>query len=86
MADLHPGDPLFTSLIVVQRDRDNVAAVMRACDAIASLDPRYEFSREKVLDTRSGWTNQIVERRPRPRHVPRGATARKAAIRSSQEA
>ncbi len=80
--------PLFASLgSSCKRDRDNVAAVMRACDAIASLDPRYEFSREKVLDTRSGWTNQIVvSRRPRPRHVPRGATARKAAIRSSQEA
>lgn len=61
--------PLYASLgSSCARDRDNVAAVMRACDAIASLDPRYGFSRERVLDARSGWLNQVVVRRvPRPR-------------------
>ncbi len=62
--------PLFTSLgSSCKRDRDNVAAVMRACEAITSLDPRYEFTRERVLDTRGEWTNQVhVSRVPRRRN------------------
>lgn len=41
------------------RDRDNVAAVMRACEAIAAQDPRYAFSRERAL-TEAGWAQQLV--------------------------
>ncbi len=69
--------PLFASLgSSCKRDRDNVAAVMRACEAIASLDSRYAFSRERVLDTRGGWVNQVVVSR-----IPRAPILRRGAIR-----
>lgn len=70
--------PLFVSLgSACRRERDNVAAVMRACEAIAALDPRYRFSRERVLDARGGWVNQVLVRRvPRPRSARRGSARR----------
>jgi hypothetical protein len=60
------------------RERDNVAAVMRACDAISVLDPNYRFRRERVLDTRTGWvTHLVVNRTPRRRTGPRRASPRR---------
>lgn len=61
--------PLFATLgSTCARDRDNVAAVMRACEAISQVDPTYRFTRERVLDARAGWINQVVvARRPRPK-------------------
>jgi len=69
---------LFASLgSSCARERDNVAAVMRACDAIAALDPIYRFRRERVLDTRSGWVTQVVvNRTPRRRSDPRSGPRR----------
>jgi len=44
------GPPLFASVgSTCARDRDNVAAVWRACEAIAMQDPRYRFERERVV-------------------------------------
>jgi len=61
--------PLFATLgSACTRERDNIAAVMRACDAISNLDPRYRFSRERVAGER-GWASQLVAvRQPRPRN------------------
>jgi hypothetical protein len=80
--------PLFASLgSSCARERDNVAAVMRACDAIASLDTRYEFTRERVLDPRAGWVNQVVvSRTTRKRIVPRQNARRLAAIATNSAA
>ena len=74
---------LFASLgSSCARERDNVAAVMRACEAIAALDPNYRFRRERVLDTRSGWVTQIiVNRTPRRRADPRSGPRRSSAPR-----
>lgn len=67
--------PLFATLgSTCARERDNVAAVMRACEAIAQVDPTYRFSRERVLDARAGWINQvIVTRSPRAKSARRPA-------------
>nr|MCU0934646.1 hypothetical protein [Gammaproteobacteria bacterium] len=64
----HLGAPFFASVgSTCARDRDNVAAVMRACEAIAQQDPRYAFSRERVL-TEQGFQVQLVaSRAPRAR-------------------
>ncbi len=64
--------PLFSTLgSSCARERDNVAAVMRACEAIESLDGRYRFTRERVLDPQSGWVSQVVvSRTKRKRIVP----------------
>lgn len=59
------GDPFFASVgSTCARERDNVAAVMRACDAIAS-HPRtgYRFVRERV-QVDGGWAQQVVVMRP----------------------
>jgi hypothetical protein len=70
--------PLFATLgSGCARERDNVSAVMRACEAIASCDPRYSFSKERTLDARSGWVNQVVvSRTPRRRVGPRSSGRR----------
>jgi len=62
------GPPFFASVgSTCARERDNVAAVMRACEAIASQDPRYRFERERIL-MEGGWTQQlVVSRGTRPR-------------------
>jgi hypothetical protein len=62
------GPPFFASVgSTCARERDNVAAVMRACEAIASQDPRYGFERERIL-MEGGWTQQlVVSRGARPR-------------------
>jgi hypothetical protein len=62
------GPPLFASVgSTCARERDNVAAVMRAGDAIAAQDPRYRFDRERVL-VEGGWSQQlVVSRSSRPR-------------------
>lgn len=74
--------PLFATLgSSCARERDNVSAVMRACDAITALDPRYTFTRERTLDARSGWVNQIVVSRvPRRRVGPSRAAARRPPV------
>ena len=41
------------------RERDNVVAVWRACEAIAAQDPRYRFARERVMGD-EGWGQQLV--------------------------
>ena len=44
------GPPLFASVgSTCARERDNVAAVWRACEAIAAQDSRYRFERERVM-------------------------------------
>jgi hypothetical protein len=62
------GPPFFASVgSTCARERDNVAAVMRACEAIAAQDPRYRFERERIL-MEGGWTQQlVVSRGARPR-------------------
>jgi hypothetical protein len=62
------GPPFFASVgSTCARERDNVAAVMRACEAIAAQDPRYGFERERIL-MEGGWTQQlVVSRATRPR-------------------
>jgi hypothetical protein len=64
------GPPLFASVgSTCARERDNVAAVWRACEAIAAQDGRYRFVRERVvIDGRV--TQQVVVWR-------RGADARR---------
>ena len=61
--------PLFATLgSACTPERDNIAAVMRACEAISNLDPRYRFSRERVTGER-GWASQLVAvRQPRSRN------------------
>jgi hypothetical protein len=54
------GPPLFSSIgSTCARERDNVAAVMRACEAIAIADPRYEFDKERVF-VDGNWAQQVV--------------------------
>lgn len=54
------GSPLYASIgSTCARDRDNVAAVMRACEAIAAGDPRYRFERERVA-VDGAWSQQLV--------------------------
>jgi hypothetical protein len=62
------GPPLFASVgSTCARERDNVAAVMRACEAITAQDPRYHFDRERIL-VEGGWSQQlVVARSSRPR-------------------
>lgn len=67
------GAPLFASLgSTCARDRDNVAAVWRACEAIAAKDPRYAFSRERVVSEKYQRVVQqvVVTRTRRPRIRP----------------
>jgi len=46
------------------RERDNVAAVVRACEAIASHPGTgYRFTRERVA-MEGGWAHQLVVVRP----------------------
>jgi hypothetical protein len=54
------GPPLFASVgSTCARERDNVAAVWRACEAVAAQDSRYRFARERVvIDGRV--TQQVV--------------------------
>jgi hypothetical protein len=63
------GPPLFASVgSDCARERDNVAAVMRACEAIAGhpKGSAYRFSRERVA-CEGGFVQQLtVWRRPRP--------------------
>ncbi len=59
------GDPFFASVgSTCARERDNVAAVARACEAIAS-HPRtgYRFTRERVA-VDGGFSHQLVVTRP----------------------
>lgn len=59
------GDPFFASVgSTCARERDNVAAVARACEAIAS-HPRtgYRFTRERVA-VEGGFCHQLVVSRP----------------------
>lgn len=67
------GPPLFNSLgSTCARERDNVAAVWRACEAIQAKDSRYQFAREKVFSQREQRTvsQLVVTRTPRPRLRP----------------
>jgi hypothetical protein len=74
------GTPLFATLgSSCTRERDNVAAVIRACEAISALDPRYQFTRERTFDARHGWVNQIIASRTQKTRVgPRSSSARRA--------
>jgi hypothetical protein len=62
------GPPFFASVgSTCARERDNVAAVMRACEAIAAQDERYRFERERLLMD-GGWAQQLlVWRSAKPR-------------------
>ena len=54
------GPPLFASVgSTCARERDNVAAVARACEAIAGQDPRYRFERERVI-VDGVWSQQMM--------------------------
>jgi hypothetical protein len=69
------GEPFFVSVgSTCARERDNVAAVARACEAIAS-HPRsgYRFTRERVA-VDGGFAQQLVVQRPAAR---RGRPARR---------
>ncbi|MDX6555127.1 MAG: hypothetical protein QOD86_1322 [Miltoncostaeaceae bacterium] len=76
------GPPLFASVgSDCARERDNVAAVMRACEAIAGhpKGQAYRFSRERVA-CEGGFVQQLtVWRQPRPqgRLGPRALAARR---------
>ena len=75
------GPPLFASVgSTCARERDNVAAVIRACEAIAGHPTAaYRFTRERVA-CEGGFVQQLaVWRRPRPqgRVGPRALTARR---------
>jgi hypothetical protein len=62
------GPPLFASIgSTCQRDRDNVAAVLRACEAIATQDPRYGFDRERVAEAANSGQQLVVTRVARSR-------------------
>ncbi len=72
------GPPLFASVgSTCGRDRDNVAAVWRACEAIAAQDVRYRFSRERVVIDGGTAQQLVVWRAPRPqgRRLARPASA-----------
>lgn len=61
------GPPLFASVgSTCARERDNVAAVWRACEAIAAQDPRYRFERERVVVDGRPTQQVVVWREGRP--------------------
>lgn len=63
------GNALYASVgSTCARERDNVAAVMRACAAIAERDPRYRFERDRVQE-RGRWRQQLVAVRERRREA-----------------
>lgn len=67
------GAPLFASLgSTCARERDNAAAVWRACEAIQAKDSRYAFTREKVYSEKDRRVVQqlVVTRASRPRIRP----------------
>ena len=69
------GDPFFASVgSTCARERDNVAAVARACEAIsAHPGTGYRFTRERVA-VEGGWAQQLVVARPAgKRRPPRAA-------------
>jgi hypothetical protein len=62
------GPPLFASLgSTCARERDNVAAVWRACEAIATQDPRYRFTKERVANDGTLGQQIMAHRRSRPK-------------------
>jgi|GEM_PF-5656539 len=70
------GPPLFASVgSTCSRERDNVAAVWRACEAITAQDPRYRFARERVVVEGRVSQQVVVTRTPRAqvRRLPRVA-------------
>jgi hypothetical protein len=70
------GPPFFASVgSTCARERDNVAALARACDAVASHPGTgYRFVRERVA-VDAGWAHQLVVTRPAGRAGRRGARA-----------
>lgn len=59
------GSPLFASVgSTCRRERDNIGAVMRACEAIAGQDGRYRFERERTREN-GQWRHQLVVSRVR---------------------
>lgn len=61
------GPPLFASVgSTCARERDNVAAVWRACEAIAAQDGRYRFVREKVVIDGGTAQQMVVWRSVKP--------------------
>ena len=69
------GPPLFASVgSTCSRERDNVAAVWRACEAITAQDPRYRFTRERVVVDGRMSQQVVVTRTGRAtvRRLPRG--------------
>lgn len=70
------GPPFFASVgSTCARERDNVAAVARACDAVASHPGSgYRFVRERVA-VEDGWAHQLVVTRPAAGTGRRGARA-----------
>lgn len=76
------GGPLFASLgSTCARERDNAAAVWRACEAIQAKDGRYAFTREKVYSEKDRRVVQqvVVTRASRPRIRPLPRPRRAAA-------
>jgi hypothetical protein len=62
------GSPLFASLgSTCARERDNVAAVWRACEAISAQDPRYRFARERTVNEGVSGQQIVARRRTRDR-------------------
>ena len=74
------GDPFFASIgSTCARERDNVAAVMRACQAIeAHQKTGYRFTRERIA-VEGGWGQQLVVWRQRPQRGRRDSGALRAA-------
>ena len=74
------GDPFFASIgSTCARERDNVAAVMRACQAIeAHQKTGYRFTRERIA-VEGGWGQQLVVWRQRPQRGRRDPGALRAA-------
>lgn len=61
------GPPLFASVgSTCARERDNVAAVWRACEAIAAQDPRYRFERERLMIDGRPALQVVASRTARP--------------------
>jgi hypothetical protein len=62
------GPPLFASLgSTCARERDNVAAVWRACEAIAAQDPRYRFTKERIANDGTLGQQIMAHRQSRPK-------------------
>jgi hypothetical protein len=76
------GPPFFATVgSTCARDRDNVAAVLRACEAIALADPRYRFERERAVVDGGIGQQLVVTRTPRgrgPASLPRPRVAQEA--------